>query len=144
MTIIRTDEQADAQQILKSIIETADFYRAMGELLTEENLEHQLFEIAKERGAYIAPFQKVLKTLDELPMAPDPEKELVEALGGKVSQLFSTDFKSAILDRCLKKDDVLAELVSNTTLGAQSAEFKNLLDSLNEHLAHTKKRILNS
>jgi len=144
MSIIRTDDQADAQQILKLIIETADFYRAMGALLTEENVEHQLFEVAEEREAYTEPFQEVLKELDELPMAPDPEKELVEELYGKVTQLFSADLKGAILDKCLNKDELLAALISNTALGAHSAEAKKALDALHDHLAHTKNRLLNN
>lgn len=141
MSIIRTDEQADAQVILKLIIETADFYQAMGELLKQDNVNHPLFEIAQERETYIEPFLKVVKALDELPVTPDSDKELVEEVAGKLTQLLSTDYESAIYDRCLKKDAVLAEVINNTTLGEQSAEVKTLLDALNDHLADTRKRI---
>ena len=141
MSIIRTDEQAEALDILKLIIETADFYRAMGELLTEENVHHQLFDIAKERESYIEPFREVVKELHELPAAPDSDKELVEQLGGKITQLFSADSEKAILDKCLKKDDLLAEVIKSSTLGEHSTEFKKLLDSLYDHLAYTKTRI---
>jgi len=144
MLIIRTDDQADALGILKLIIETADFYRAMGELLTEENVDHQLFDIAKEREAYVEPFRNVVKELHELPVTPDPDKELVEELGGKITKLLSDDSKSAILDKCLKKDEVLSDLISNTALGEQSTEIRTLLDALNDHLASTKKQILNN
>ena len=144
MSIIRTDDQADALEILKLIIETADFYRAMGELLTEENVHHQLFDIANEREGYIEPFREVLKKLHELPAGPDSDKEMVEQLGGKITQLLSADSTNAILDKCLKKDEVLAELINNTALGEQSTEFKILLDSLEEHLANTKKILLNN
>lgn len=141
MSIIRTDEQADAQVILKLIIETADFYRSMGELLTQDNINHPLFEIAQERETYVEPFLKVVKTLGELPVTPDSDKELVEEITGKLTQLLSRDYKNVIFDRCLKKDAVLAEVINNTTLGEHSAEVKTLLDALNEHLADTRKRI---
>lgn len=141
MSIIRTDEQADAQVILKLIIETADFYRSMGELLKQDNINHPLFEIAQEREKYIEPFLKIVKRLGELPVTPDSDKELVEEIAGKLTQLLSTDYKNVIFDRCLKKDAVLAEVINNTTLGEQSAEVKTLLDALNEHLADTRKRI---
>lgn len=144
MSIIRTDEQADALEILKLIIETADFYRAMGELLTEENVDHRLFEIAKEREAFIAPFQDVVKALDELPARPDSDKELVDELAGKITQLLSADFENAILEKCLKKDEVLSDAINKTILGEQSAEIKTLLDYLNDHLASTKTRLLNN
>ncbi len=78
MSIIRTDEQADALEILALIIETADFQRAMGELLTQEKVNHPLFDIAKERETYIESFREVVKVLHELPSEPDPDKELVE------------------------------------------------------------------
>jgi hypothetical protein len=144
MSILRTDDQADALEILKLIIETADFYRAMGELLTEENVHHQLFDIANEREGYIEPFREVVKELHELPAAPDSDKEFVEQLGGKITQLFSADSTNSILDKCLKKDEVLVELISDTALGEQSTEFKRLLDSLDQHLANTKKILLNN
>lgn len=144
MSILRTDDQADALEILKLIIETADFYRAMGELLTEENVHHQLFDIANEREGYIEPFREVVKELHELPAAPDSDKEFVEQLGGKITQLFSADSTNTILDKCRKKDEVLVELISNTALGEQSTEFKRLLDSLDQHLSNTKKILLNN
>lgn len=141
MSIIRTDEQADALEILKLIIETADFYRAMGDLLTQDNVNHPLFDIAEERETFIAPFQKVVKELDELPAAPDSDKELVEEIAGKLTQLLSADVQNAIFDRCLKKDAVLAEVVDNTALGEQSAEFKTLMDALRDHLSDSQKRL---
>ena len=141
MSIIRTDEQADALEILKLIIETADFYRAMGDLLTQDNVNHPLFDIADEQETFIAPFQKVVKELDELPAAPDSDKELVEEIAGKITQLLSADVQNAIFDRCLKKDAVLAEVVDNTALGEQSAEFRKLLEALTEHLSDTEKRL---
>ncbi len=141
MSIIRTDEQADALEILKLIIETADLYRAMGELLTQDNINHQLFDIAREREAYITPFQKVVKSLDELPARPDSDKELVEEIAGKITQLLSADFENAVIDKCLKKDAVLADVINKTALGKQSAEIKTLLDSLNNHLSDTQKRL---
>lgn len=141
MSIIRTDAQADALEILKLIIETADFYRAMGELLTQDNVKHPLFDIAGEREAFIMPFQKVVKALDELPATPDSDKELVEEIAGKLSQLFSADFENAVFDKCLRKDELLADVIDNTALGEQSAEFKTLLDALNEHLSDTEKRL---
>lgn len=144
MSIIRTDEQADALDILKLIIETADFQRAMGELLTQEDVNHPLFDIAKERETYIEPFREAVKALHELPAAPDSDKELVEQLGGKFTQLFSADSTKAIFDKCLKKDDVLAELIDNTSLGEHSTEFQTLLDDLQAHLIATKKRLLDN
>lgn len=143
MSIIRTDDQADAVEMLQLIIKTADFYRAMGALLTQENINHTLFEIAQERETYIEPFQQIVKSLDELPSKPDADKEYFDELAGKITTLVSDDSKSALLDKCLEKDDMLVELINRTALGKQSSEFKQLLDSLNDHLTNTKGRIKN-
>lgn len=141
MSIIRTDEQADAQEILKLVIETAHFYRAMGALLSEENIKHPLFEIASERETYITPLQERVRALGELPETPDSDKELLDELGSKITQMLSDDFQNAIFDRCLRKDELLADVIDNKALTEQSTEFKKLLDSLNDHLADTQKRI---
>jgi len=61
-----------------------------------------------------------------------------------MTQLLSADSTNAILDKCLKKDEALVELISKTALGEQSTEFKRLLYSLDQHLANTKKILLNN
>ncbi len=141
MSIIRTDEQADAQEILRLTIKTADFYREMGESLSKDNVNHRLFEIADMRESFIAPLQQIVRALHEYPTAPDADKEFVDELRGKVTKLFSTDSKNAIFDKCLEQDEALAELINTTILRSKSTEFKQLLDSLNEHLLNTKTKL---
>ncbi|WP_417535871.1 hypothetical protein [Methylophaga sp.] len=141
MSIIRTDAQADALEILKLLIQTVDFYRVMGEELSKENFQHQLFDIVDERDAFITSFQEVTKELGDLPSTPDADREWIEEIAGKLTQLFSDDPKNAIEAKCLEKDEVLANLVNTTTLGEQSAEIKQRLDALNQHLISSKSRL---
>ncbi|MDX1678275.1 hypothetical protein [Arsukibacterium sp.] len=139
MSIIRTDNEADSLDILKLIIETADYYREMAELLAEYHLDEPLTELARKREAFIDPFEQVVKQLDELPARPDPDKELMQKLGGKLTQLLSTDARNAILDKCLEEDHKLADLVRHTKLGEISATVQTLLDQLADNLNHSKK-----
>ncbi len=138
MSIIRTDEQVDAQEILKLTIKTVEFYQEMGESLSKENVHHRLFDIANERETFIAPLQKAVEDLHEYPTAPDSDKEFVDELSGKVTKLFSADSKNAIFDKCLEHDEALAERINISKLGEHSTELKRILDSLNEHLIKTK------
>lgn len=138
MSIIRTDAQADALEILKLIIQTADFYRAMGEQLSAENIQHSLFAIADERETFIESFQHIIKEMGDLPSTPDADREWIEEIGGKLTQLFSDDPKRAIEDKCLEKDEILANLVNTTTLGEHSADIKQRLEALNENLKRSK------
>ncbi|WP_213995197.1 hypothetical protein [Arsukibacterium sp.] len=141
MAIIRSDNEADGVEILKLIIETTDYYRSMAELLAEDNLEAAIAEIAGNRESFIAPFQEVVKQLGELPARPDPDKELMQKIGGELTKFFSADAKNAILDKCLHEDDKLADLVRRTALGEQSAAFQQKLDALADNLNDTKKVI---
>ncbi len=133
MSIIRTDDQADALEILKLIKETADFHRAMGESLSAENIDNKLVEIAKQREAYIEPFQQVSMNYN-----PDPDKELVNEIAGKFTKLLASDAKHSVFDKCLEKDEHLAELVNNTKLGEHSGECEELLASLHENIINTR------
>jgi hypothetical protein len=141
MSIIRTDAQADALEILKLIIQTADFYRAMGEQLSAENIQHSLFTIADERETFIESFQHVVKELGDLPSTPDADREWIEEIGGKLTQLFAEEPKRAIENKCLEKDEILLNLMSTTTLGEQSADIKQRLEALNQHLKSSKARL---
>lgn len=141
MSIIRTDVQADALEILKLIIQTADYYRAMGEHLSAENIQHSLFAIADERETFIESFQHIIKELGDLPSTPDADREWIEEIGGKLTQLFAEDPKRAIEDKCLEKDEILANLVNTTTLSEHSTDFKQQLNALNQHLISSKARL---
>ena len=141
MSIIRTDAQADALEILKLIIQTADFYRAMGEQLSAENIQHSLFAIADERETFIESFQHIIKELGDLPSTPDADKEWIEEIGGKLTQLFADNPKRAIEDKCLEKDELLVNRVNTTTLGQHSTDIKQQLDALNQHLKSSKARL---
>ena len=138
MSIIRTDAQADALEILKLIIQTADFYRAMGEQLSTENIQHSLFAIADERETFIETFQHVIKELGDLPSTPDADREWIEEIGGKLTQLFADNPKRAIEDKCLEKDEILVNLVNTTTLSEHSTDIKRRLEALNENLKRSK------
>lgn len=142
MSILRTQDQADGIEILRLIMETADYHRAMAELMEVKGTGEKLLAIASERETYIEPFRHVVEKLCELPVEPDPDKELMQALGGKIKKLLLPDAKTAILEKCLHKEDELAELVNQTALKDRSLEFKTLLDSLAENIAQTKQAIL--
>lgn len=138
MSILRTDNEADGVEILKLVIETTDYYREMANVLKDDPLASKLDNVANERATYIEPFRNVVKQLDELPAQPDPDKELVQKIGGELAKLFSADSKNAILDKCLHEDEKLAEEVKNTKLGEKSAEFQKLLNALDESLSNTR------
>lgn len=142
MSILRTDDQADGVEILKLVIETADYHRAMAELLEAKETGSDLLAIASERETYIEPFQRLVEKLGELPVEPDPDKELMQAIGGKITKMFSPDADTALLEKCLHKEEELAELVNQTALKDRSSEIKILLDSLAENIDQTKQAIL--
>lgn len=141
MSILRTDNEADGVEILKLVIETADYYREIANVVEDDNLASQLSNIANERASYIEPFQDVVKKLGELPANPDPDKELLQKIEGGLTQFFTDNSKNAILDKCLQEDEKLADVVKETQLGEKSAEFQKLLDALAENLSDTRESI---
>ncbi|WP_417438594.1 hypothetical protein [Idiomarina sp.] len=141
MSILRTDNQADSIEILKLVIETTDYYREIAKVVGDDNLASKLNDIANERSSYIEPFENVVKDLGELPAKPDPDKELMQIIEGELTQFFSANSKSAILDKCLQEDEELATVVKRTELGEKSAEYQKLLDALAENLSKTQKSI---
>lgn len=141
MSIMRTDNEADGVEILKLVIETADYYREIANVVEDDNIASKLDNIANERASYIEPFRNVVKELGELPAKPDPDKELLQKVEGELTQFFSDDSKNAILDNCLQEDEKLADVIKETKLGEESAEFQKRLDSLAEHLSNTKKSV---
>lgn len=141
MSIMRTENEADGVEILKLVIETTDYYREMADVVEDNSLAGKLDNLASERATYIEPCRNMVKELGELPAKPDPDKELLQKIGGELTQFFSADSRNAILDKCLQEDDKLANLVNETKLGEKSADFQQLLDRLAENLSITQKSI---
>ena len=141
MSIILSNNEADGVEILKLVMETTDYYREMAQVLSDNEVDHDLQRIANERSSFIAPFEALVKDLGELPAQPDPDLELMQKLGGQISKLFATDSQNTILDKCLREDAKLKELVTNTHLGDLSADYQTLLDSLLAHLQATEQAL---
>ncbi|MGM7448269.1 hypothetical protein ACP7H9_07110 [Idiomarina sp. ST20R2A10] len=141
MSILRTDNQADSMEILKLVIETKDYYREIAKVVEDDSLANELDSIASKRASFIEPFENIVKDFGELPAKPDPDKELMQIIEGELTQFFSADSKTAILDKCQQEDEELASVVNSTKLGEKSAESQKLLDALAENLSDTKKSI---
>ena len=141
MSIILSNNEADGVEILKLVMETTDYYREMAEVLADNDVDHDLQRIANERSSFISPFETLVRDLGELPAQPDPDLELMQKLGGQLSKFFAADSQNTILDKCLREDAKLKELVTNTKLGELSAGYQSLLDSLLEHLRATEQAL---
>lgn len=141
MSILRTNEEADAVELLKLVIETSDYYQAMAEVVEDQHVGGELSTIAKARAEFKQPCEDAVKELGELPASPDPDKELMQKVGGELTNIVAEDSNQAIVDKCLKEDAKLDNLIEQTELARTSSNWRQLLDSLSEHLAQTKDRI---
>lgn len=141
MSIIRTENEADGVEILKLVIETTNYYREMADVLEDATIASELDGIANERATFIEPSRTMVIALGELPARPDPDKELMQKIGGELTNMISADSKDAILDKCLREDEKLAEAIKVTKLGEKEAEFEKLLSALADNLSKTKQAL---
>lgn len=141
MPILRTDNQTDSVELLKRTMETADYYRDIATIMEEAQCAKTLVEIATERKSFIKPLQSIVTELGELPVQPDPDKELAQIISGELTKLLSANAKNVMLDKCLQQDEALANELQATQLGKASAEYAEQLDALAENINHTQQRV---
>lgn len=140
MSIIRTEQQADAVEILKLVMETHDYYADMSEVANDD-IGAVLECVAAERASFIPRAKAMVKALGELPVQPDPDKELLQKVGGGITQLLAGDSNDAVIDKCLQHDQKLADLLANTELRGDAHEHQPLIEQLSQHLHATRSKL---
>lgn len=141
MSILRTDAQVAAQELLVAVSETADFYAEFAEYVEESALQSELQAIAQQRESYIEPLVAVVRSLHDLPKTPDADQELGKVLWGKLSASLSSSPTTTILEELLQAEDHLVSLIENSRVTELKGQEEGLLNSISEHVSGTADRL---
>lgn len=141
MSILRTDAQVAAQELLVAVSETADFYAEFADYLEQSELQSELQTVAVRRESYIEPLMAVVRSLHDLPKTPDSDQELGKLILGKLSASLSSSPTSKILQELLHAENHLLSLIENCFATELKGKEDALLNAISEHVSMTTERL---
>lgn len=141
MNIIRTEKQTALQELLVNLQETADMFQDAADYVDEQPLSEQFESIAGERKGFVPRLEKLVRDNEDLPSAPDSERETAKKL---LSRLFakvdSNPLGEILLEREKGEDGVKEALGQCRKLGMDE-ECGGLLQDLDKHIVSTHEKL---
>ena len=131
MNIVRTDNQAIAQELLQKIGESAEFYGKMAETVASQPIKNSLAAIARQRATQVNPMRRLVASLQDLPMATDTEREFFKELGAKLLATVSDKQDATIVQRCLESEQEIKQLSQRLETQSLATNHRALIDKIN-------------
>lgn len=107
--LLRNDRQAALNQVESLCFETADGYASAAGQASDPGLARLFAGLAQQRRQLAAELATHIRTLDDLPQQPDPDKEAVAHVLAGIKAWLAGD--AALLDDRERVEDRLADAV---------------------------------
>ncbi|MBU2885525.1 hypothetical protein KO507_07100 [Gilvimarinus agarilyticus] len=112
MTLLRSDRQVALQQLHIALLENADHYRDAAVFVSDTSAESCFEQLAAERESLARDFAAEIRSTEDLPSVPDPEREEGEQFINHLSGLFAADETGKVVAQRLQAEQQLAQMIS--------------------------------
>lgn len=141
MNLLRTDLQTALHDLHVALQESVDNYQDAADFVEDSEVSELFDSIADERESLRSDVEQAIREADDLPAAPDSEKEAGEQLIHRLHALFSRDQAADVIAQRLESEGwmerVLAEgkaLKVGEPYDSLSARCRDLVDSARRRL----------
>ena len=109
--LLRDEKQMSVNAVERLCFETADHYEAAASELGGDRLAQVFAGLAEQRQQLAAELAVHIRTLDDLPQQPDPDREAVAHMLSGIKALLSRDMRASLLADCERAEDALIHAV---------------------------------
>lgn len=141
MNLLRTDLQTALHDLHVALQESIDNYQDAADFIEDSEVSELFDSIADEREALRSDVEQAIRQADDLPAAPDSEKEAGEQLIHRLQALFSRDQAADVIAQRLESEGwmerVMAEgkaMKVGEPYDTLSARCQDLVDSARRRL----------
>lgn len=96
--LLRNQQQLALNQVESLCIEAADHYAAAASQTDDAKLVELFEELAEHRSRLAAELADHIRAMDDLPQAPDPDRETADDVISAIKSFFSTDADGNLID----------------------------------------------
>jgi len=109
--LLRDEKQMSVNAVERLCFETADHYEAAASELGDDRLAQVFASLADERQRLAAELAVHIRTLDDLPQQPDPDREVISHMLAGIKALLSGDMRASLVADCERGEEALASAV---------------------------------
>lgn len=137
MSILRSEHQVALQELFVMIQESVDHYEDAAEFVDNEATSELFLGIVSQRKDLAEKVAQAIRETDDLPTAPDADREAGTQLLHHLHSLFTRDQTRDVIDQRLQAEQALIDKLA--TLESKDAEpdFAALRQQFAEHVALT-------
>lgn len=147
MSLIRSDLQIALNDLYTLAQASAEQYQNMADFIDDQAIGHLLLTIADRRLALAEDLEAAIRQTDDLPTAPDSDRETSLQLMHRLQAFLSADQSQDILKQRLVAEQELLEQLAQVAQ-SPSAEhagldvsYQALLERFNLHVSETKQEL---
>lgn len=126
MTILRSELQVALQDLYRMARESADHYQDAAQFVHAASATRLFTRIAGEREALARQLASAIRDTDDLPAAPDADREAGEQLIHRLHAWFTADQTEDILQQRLKAEQELAQQLDARRDAATDDSYRKL------------------
>ena len=137
MSILRSELQVALQELYRLAQESVDHYKDTAQFVDDEAATRLFIRIADEREAFARQLASAIRDTDDLPAAPDADREAGEQLVHRLHALFTADQTQDVLEQRLKAELELAQQLDSNRSAAPEDVYQRLHDTFTRHVDDT-------
>lgn len=141
--LLRNDVQVALNQVEELCIEAADHFANSVRRSEDPELCALFASLARSHDELARDIAEQLRQMDDLPKAPDPDREVAVEVLSAVKEFFSSDARATMLEEHIIMETRLADAASAALNTATSADVEKLLRKV-QALADAAKQSLAS
>lgn len=137
MSILRSELQVALQELHRMARESVDHYQDAAEFVDDESATGLFTRIAGEREELARQLAAAIRDTDDLPAAPDADREAGEQLIHRLHAWFTTDQTRDVLEQRRKAEQELAQQLDSNRSAAQDDTYRRLHNTFARQVDNT-------
>ncbi len=139
--LLRDDRQMAISDIEALCIETADHLAAAANQTDDMNLKQLFTELALQRRQLAIELAVHIRSLDDLPKTPDPDREQFGDFVTSVKSFFSSDLRGTLLNDRLAAEDRMDAVLDAAQHVALPHPTITMIERIRDNVRMTRRRL---
>lgn len=141
MNILRSEQQVALQQLYRLLQESIDHYQDSAEFV-DDDVTAQLFtRIASEREPLVEQLAQAIRDTDDLPAAPDADKETGAQLLHRLHAWFTADQTRDVVEQRLEAETELAQVLADSHNQTSDPTYQDLHQRFEAHVQNATRTL---
>lgn len=141
MSILRSEHQVALQELFGLIQESIDHYEDAAEFVDDSAAKNIFQSIAAERQPLAGQVAQAIRATDDLPAAPNADKEAGQQLLQHLHSLLTGDQTRDVIEQRLKAEQALEDALATLRQTDTDASFQALLQKFDALIAQARQQL---